>query len=247
MLLKSDSIEDRRSQIELQKPSSIVENSITLSLRRRPHQRVNTNKQDGEDSYGSYNLDHHERSLQKIDSTPRESPLQNKQIQKASIFTKAAQKRQQQGQSHIPEVQTLENLQRKQQDLQDSQQNLEELRNVIAKHIFINKWYQGPSYERANDNFFIRDDKIIIIEDDSSVDNQEGLKKPEEILNKLVQSHINPTNYVLQKNETLDKVKEEGDRQQKLKKETETKKLIKNSDVRMTIYPAYDNFFKKQQ
>lgn len=37
MLLKSDSIEDRRSQIELQKPSSIVENSITLSLRRRPH------------------------------------------------------------------------------------------------------------------------------------------------------------------------------------------------------------------
>lgn len=74
---------------------------------------------------------------------------------------------------------------------------MEELRNVIAKHIFINKWYQGPSFERVNDNFFIRDDKIVIIEDDNNVDNQENLKKPEEILNKLVQSHINPTNFVL--------------------------------------------------
>ena len=36
------------------------------------------------------------------------------------------------------------------------------------------------------------------------------------------------------------------DRINKLKKETEAKKLIKNSDVRMTIYPAYDNFFKRE-
>ena len=38
---------------------------------------------------------------------------------------------------------------------------------------------------------------LVIIEDDNNVDNQENLKKPEEILNKLVQSHINPTNFVL--------------------------------------------------
>jgi len=43
---------------------------------------------------------------------------------------------------------------------------VEELRNVIAKHIFINKWYQGPYTDKSNENYFIRDDKIVIIEDD---------------------------------------------------------------------------------
>lgn len=44
----------------------------------------------------------------------------------------------------------------------------------------------------------------------------------------------------------LDKMKAEEVRKNKIKKENETKKLIKSSDVKMTIYPAYDNFFKKQ-
>lgn len=32
--------------------------------------------------------------------------------------------------------------------------------------MFINKWYQGPTYDRENENYFMRDDKILIIEDD---------------------------------------------------------------------------------
>lgn len=40
-------------------------------------------------------------------------------------------------------------------------------------------------------------------------------------------------------------MKAEEVRISKIKKENETKKFIQNSDVKMTIYPAYDNFFKK--
>ncbi len=42
----------------------------------------------------------------------------------------------------------------------------------------------------------------------------------------------------------LDQMKTQEIRINQEKKELETKKLIKKSDVRMTIYPSYDNFFK---
>jgi hypothetical protein len=47
------------------------------------------------------------------------------------------------------------------------------------------------------------------------------------------------------KNKIWEKMKAEEERISKQKKEFETKKLLKKSDVRMTIYPAFDNFFEQ--
>lgn len=58
------------------------------------------------------------------------------------------------------------------EDSKDQQKKYELLQMVIQKHLFIKTWHRGPAYDerRVNENIFVKDDKILIIEDDELKD-----------------------------------------------------------------------------
>lgn len=116
---------------------------------------------------------------------------------------------------------------------------------LVEKHQFINYWYRGPSFENKNQNLYVKNDKVIIIEEDDASDNTADHFK-EDMLGELISQHISPTQYIIgDKQKILQQMRAEEERLTKERVEEETKKLMKKSDVRMTIYPHYDNFFQK--
>jgi hypothetical protein len=68
------------------------------------------------------------------------------------------------------------------------------------------------------------------------------------VLGELISQRIDPTLFITgDKAKIWEQMKAEEERVSKMRKEQQTRKLMQNSDIKMTIYPAFDKFFEQQQ